>query len=177
MRNRLLDKNLHTFICLLSDVCLKLLQNTVKISFSQKCVRSSSGHMQIPSSWPPTAHTGRSFYFFMCVLFLVVVFIISASTFMFLLLLLLCGCTVAPSHTDTRTHIHKVGLTRQSGVSLVGAEEPCLLLSRLCVPTAPHNRLLHVMSGEALILWRRALWGELRDTPGLRASEREGGRQ
>lgn len=58
----------------------------------------------------------------------------------------------ARAHPHKYTHRHKVCLTPESGVSLVGAENPCLLLSRPCVPTAPHNRLLHVMSDEAVIL-------------------------
>lgn len=78
--------------------------------------------------------------------------------------------------TNTHKHrdAHTVSLTRQSGVSLVAAEESCLLLSWVCVPATPHNHLLHVMSSKALILWRCALWGELRDTPGRRGST-EGG--
>lgn len=81
---------------------------------------------------------------------------------------------IFPGALSTHTHAHPVCLTRQSGVSLVAVEEPCLLLSWVCVPATPHNHLLHVMSAKALILWRCALWGELRDTPGRRGSKKGG---
>lgn len=140
--------------CLLSDVCE---------------IWKDFTHMQIISPWPPLAWHMQTYkhLLLICVRFLVFVFIISASTFSFCC----CASVGTPTHTHIHIDTHKVYLTRQSGVSLVGAEEPSLLLSGVCVPTAPHNRLLHVMSDEALILWRCALWGELRDTPGLRGSE------